>query len=655
MKKKTMLRLLAAALLLMLISCLGAYAIQTDMGNIRVMDVKIPMPQGETLRVLIHKPASATRDNPAPCVITSHGYHATLETQDITSIELARRGFVVFNMDTYSAGDSSGTVEEYGYNRSYYGLGMLQLVDYVHDNIDYIDPDRIGITGHSTGGRNVAFTLDAYGRNEHGKVYTGQPEDGSDYTTKVSSALILAFFPDRYLLSNLPSGVNVGINFARYDEGATVQVTKVDGYQWPDMTVSPEAKFFINQTAPGTFTMDTVISVDESTGKDKVELSGYDNSQKVEIGKYYGSISDGTMRVVYNPNTSHQWQFFSAKNASITNQFFMDTLGAPNPISAGNQLWFVKECFNALGIVGFFLFLLPFACLLMKTPFFAGIQQEAPAPRPRPTDTKGKLVSAISLVLLAVIPGITVMPVFSKLAYGMIFTNAVANNSTDFFPQPGPNAIVIWALVNGLAAVVIFALGYLIYGKKHGDGPDNWGVKTTWANVGKSALLAILVTGVAYGFVLLADLFFTVDFRFWSFAIRAAEGNILALVPHYLPFMLVFWLATSFMVNASARTECKKEWHNTALCVVVNVIGLVALVVIQFAVLFSTGVAMWYANRAWVNICLIIPFIPMMIVGTVLLRKCFKKTGTIYFGAFLMALVSTLIMVANANTILRIR
>ena len=60
MKKKTMLRLLAAALLLMLISCLGSYAIQTDMGNIQVMDVKIPMPQGETLRVLIHKPASAT-------------------------------------------------------------------------------------------------------------------------------------------------------------------------------------------------------------------------------------------------------------------------------------------------------------------------------------------------------------------------------------------------------------------------------------------------------------------------------------------------------------------------------------------------------------------------------------------------------------------
>lgn len=655
MKQKTMLRLLAAALLLMLISCIGASAIQTDMGNIQVMDVKIPMPQGETLRVLIHRPANATKENPAPCVVTSHGYHATLETQDITSIELARRGFVVFNMDTYSAGDSSGTVEEYAYNRSYYGLGMLQLVEYIYNNIDYIDKERIGITGHSTGDRNVAFTLDAYGRNEHGKVYADQPKDGSEYSTKVSSALILAFFPDRYLLSNLPSGVNVGINFARYDEGATVQVTKVDGYQWPDMTVSPEAKFFINQTAPGTFTMDTSVTTDSETGKDAVELSGYDNNEKVEIGKYYGNIDDGTMRVVYNPPTSHQWQFFSAQNATITNQYFMDTLGAPNPIAANNQLWFLKECFNALGLVGFFLFLLPFACLLMRAPFFAGIRQDVPAPRPRPTDIKGKLVSIVSLILLAVLPGITVMPVFSDLAYGKIFTNAVTNNSTDFFPQPGPNAIIIWALVNGLAAIAIFVISYFVYGKANGDKPDNWGVKTTWARVGKAALLAFLVTAVAYGFVLLADLFFTVDFRFWSFAIRAAEGNILALVPRYLPFMLVFWLAASFMVNANARTECKKEWHNTALCVAVNVIGLVGLVIVQFAVLFTTGTAMWYANRAWVNICLIIPFIPMMIIGTIILRKAFKHTGTIYFGAFLMALVSTLIMVANANTILRIQ
>ena len=640
------------SLILILTSCIGASLIQTDFGNVTVTDVRIPMPHGETLRALVHRPATATKENPAPAVITSHGYHATLETQDITSIELARRGFVVFNMDTYSAGNSSGTTIPYGESRSYYGLGMLQLVDYVHDNIDYVDPDRIGITGHSTGGRNVAFTLDAYGRNEHGLEYVGQPDDASDYETKVSSALILAFFPDHYLLNNMPSNVNVGINFARYDEGATVQVTKVDGYQWPDMTVSPEAKFFINTTTPDAFSLKTDAAIDPETGHNDVALSDWDNGEKVEIGKYYGSIEDGTMRVVYNPNTSHQWQFFSKRNSTITNQFFMDTLGAPNPIAADNQLWFLKEVLNAVGLVGFFLLLIPLATVLMKTPFFGTLLQPAGPARPAPATVRSKLVFVISLILLAVIPGFMVMPAFSKIAYGMIFTNSATNSSTDFFPQPGPNAIIVWAVLNAIIAIVIFAVGYFINGKESKDGSVKQGLCLKWCSLGKSLLLAFIVTCCAYLTVLFADRFFKTDFRFWSFAVRAADGNILRLWWHYVPFMLIFWLATSFMVNISARIQVKRPWTNTAMCVLVNTIGLIGVVVIQFAVLFSTGLAAWYANRAWVNVCLIIPFIPMMAIGTVILRKAYERTGTIYLGAFIMAFVSTLVSVSTANAIL---
>ena len=643
---------IALALVLILVSCIGAGLIQTDFGNVTITDVRIPMPDGETLRVLVHRPSTATQDNPAPCVITSHGYHATLETQDITSIELARRGFVVFNMDTYSAGSSSGTTVSYNDSRSYYGLGMLQLVDYVHDNIDYIDPDRIGITGHSTGGRNVAFTLDAYGRNEHGLEYVGQPDDASDYETKVSSALILAFFPDHYLLNNMPSGVNVGINFARYDEGATVQVTKVDGYQWPDMTVSPEAKFFINTTSPDTFTLTAESAINPDNGHNDVTLSGWDNNEKVEIGKYYGSIDEGTLRVVYNPNTSHQWQFFSATNASITNQFFMDTLGAPNPIAADNQLWFLKEVFNAVGLAGFFLLLIPLATLLMETPFFASLARSAGPAHSLPATGRGKAVMAVSLVLLTVIPGLTVMPAFSDIAYGMIFTNAATNNSTDFFPQPGPNAIIVWAVINAVLAIAIYVIGRLIAGREKGEKLFGEGLRIRWADLGKAALLAFLVMVAAYGTVLFADRFFKTDFRFWSFAVRAADGNILRLWWHYVPFLTVFWLAASFMVNVSARYQVKRPWTNTAMCIAVNTLGLIGLVAIQFIVLFSTGVAAWYMNRAWVNICLIIPFIPMMAIDTVVLRKAYERTGTIWLGGFLMAFVSTLVSVSTANAIL---
>ena len=85
---------------------------------------------------------------------------------------------------------------------------------------------------------------------------------------------------------------------------------------------------------------------------------------------------------------------------------------------------------------------------------------------------------------------------------------------------------------------------------------------------------------------------------------------------------------------------------------VVNTIGLIGLVTLQFFVLFTTGLAAFYTNRAWVNICLVIPFIPMMAIGTVVLRKAYQRTGTIYLGAFIMAFVSTIVSVSTANTIL---
>ena len=172
------------------------------------------------------------------------------------------------------------------------------------------------------------------------------------------------------------------------------------------------------------FKLDADIQVNESTGKEDITLSGYDNEEKVEIGHYYGSIEEGTMRVVYNPVISHQLQFFSKTNAAITSQFFMDTLGAPTPIPAADQTWFLKECLNGLGVLGFFLFLVPFAGLLLETPFFASIIQPLQETPQAVAGKKNKLLSLGSKVLLAVIPGITVMPVFTGLVYGKIFTNA---------------------------------------------------------------------------------------------------------------------------------------------------------------------------------------------------------------------------------------
>lgn len=195
------------------------------------------MPNGESLSVLVYKPKSVTKETPAPCVVTSHGYFNSKEMRDITSIELARRGFVAFSTDIYHHGRSSGTNETYLYNREYYGLGMHDLVEYIHDQIDYVDNTKIGVTGQSTGGRMVSYLLDAYGRNwkiaisiTEGAHYQGEPSDVDRYATKISSALIVANFPVPYLLENIPQGINVGITMGYYDEGAPMMLTKIPDY-----------------------------------------------------------------------------------------------------------------------------------------------------------------------------------------------------------------------------------------------------------------------------------------------------------------------------------------------------------------------------------------------------------------------------------------
>ena len=58
----------------------------------------------------------------------------------------------------------------------------------------------------------------------------------------------------------------------------------------------------------------------------------------------------------YNPNITHPWAHFSKRVVDSSVQFFEDSLGAPNPINGNNQIWQIKVVFNALGLVGFIMF-----------------------------------------------------------------------------------------------------------------------------------------------------------------------------------------------------------------------------------------------------------------------------------------------------------
>ena len=102
---KKAVRLLCIAIVLVLISCIGASILQTDFGHVQITKITIPTDNGKWISGNLFRPVNASAENKVPLVITSHGYLNNNQMQDITAIELSRRGIAVIAMDAYFHGE----------------------------------------------------------------------------------------------------------------------------------------------------------------------------------------------------------------------------------------------------------------------------------------------------------------------------------------------------------------------------------------------------------------------------------------------------------------------------------------------------------------------------------------------------------------------
>ena len=129
-----------------------ASLIQTSWGEVQVNSIKVPTQNGQWVVADLFKPNSANVDNPAPLVIVIPGFQRSKETLSNISIELARRGIVSISIDPYAQGNSSSSFSKRAATKE--GYGMFALVDYIYNtpNLNYIDKNKIGVTGHSAGG-----------------------------------------------------------------------------------------------------------------------------------------------------------------------------------------------------------------------------------------------------------------------------------------------------------------------------------------------------------------------------------------------------------------------------------------------------------------------------------------------------------------------
>jgi len=614
--KKNWGKLLSIALVLCLVGAFGASLIQSDFGNVEITDVVIRTSAGEYTGYLF-VPESATAENPAPAIVTSHGYLNNREMQDLNYVELARRGYVVFAQDAYNHGNSGVLQDGVGSDVQHSTAGMVDAVEYLY-TLNFVDTTRIGVTGHSMGGGYSNATAAYYSGLEREALAKGVTVEEAKALNKVAACLIVGNYPLALSKSEDTTGAggylcDLGIVAGQFDEFYTGMS---DNYGYELLT---------SENTKNLVAVQTGIALDAAA----------------EEGKFYTNEDNGYILALYNPAEFHALNHFSPATVGHVVDFFEETLGAPNPMPANNQTWWIKEAFNLVGLIGFFGAIVPIAALMLELPFFASLKAKKHIVVPAFEGKKAKNKYMRINILNGVICAILILPLLLIGYVGLL--NA-------FLPQDTTGGIAFWTLGCALIGRWMLRIGN---GKLKGRG-EEFGIVVPKGTRRRTLLLALAVVAATFMLVFIADYVFMTDFRIWTLDIRVFDFSKIIVALKYLPFFLVFYLINSL----SCSRNNFEDWSETKQILVTigfNILAPTIFLLVTYVPVIFTKMTifgglpgMLVAIGALIPI-LIIPIVPILGIAGYLNIKLQKLTGNIWLAGFVNALLITMITVANTS------
>jgi hypothetical protein len=607
---------------------LGAYFVHTSGGNVKITDMTYVTEDGARMSALLYVPDSVSVENPAPAIVSCHGYNNTREVQDINAVELSRRGYVVIAIDEYDHGGSSFPDPRINKGVAV-DMGAYPALQYL-GTLPYVDAKRIGMVGHSMGGSTVQFGAI--------KAYAKQEKNPAIIVPKAVMPTSQAFIPNKevtaILLGKYP--VNVGIVFGQYDEWAENMWNVPRG---SDINISKKA-----------------IAGMGFSGAEYGAYYVFGNNKKLTREEAIAAAAEGKLRVIFQPQIEHPKLHFSTVAVGYILDYFDITLkGGKEAMPATDQTWPWKQFFTLLVMVGFFLFIIPFALLMLEIPYFKTIIQTEPVAPSIVTTAKDKLVYWI-IFIICLLPApllfnwATGYPIGIKSMNRYVPTVFPLNS---YFQMPCINGTVLLMLLVGAILLAIFIGTYFLFMKKNNVTFDNLGVRMSGGNIGKSILLALIVFVATYSLLVIADFFFLSDARFWVFSIKTLTPIKFFVLLKYLPFFLFFYLIISLLLNSFTRIRGASETTNIVLMILATITGLATLTILDYTWLFSTGIKLFpyvpfppkmtsaLAGLFVWNFLFILP------LAAVSARLLFRKTGSIWLGGFVNSLIVTLFSISN--------
>ena len=599
--------LIALASLVLLFSYLASLFL-TSFGSVEVKSLRLDTQNGQYIIYDLYKPKTATKDSKAPFIAIIPGFQRSKEALSNIAIELSRRGYVIALIDPYAQGLSSASLSTRAATTE--GYGMFALVEHIHSGaFEFVDTNKIGATGHSMGGNAAIKGADFFGKQATEK----------NIKSKLDSVYVSGYVLTlrNNILRNSRS--NMGVSYALYDEGAFRN--ELSGWDSANMKIAPESLRVVNNILP----------TDQQI-------------EEVDLGKYYGSKENNTLRVIFNEPVLHPFQPYNFEATSNQLDYFEKVFGAPKYINSVNQIWHWKEIFTLLNMVLALIMLIPLTKLLLSFNFFSSISKNIPAPLNTPKRA-GKIIFWSIFFISALIACVTFIPMVEVAK--VLFEDAANRKLTWFFPQRMNNPVMLWAAFNGALGIIIFYLSYKLFEKKNGVISESWCLKINKNDFFKTIILAFVIFSTFYIFLYINYYLFHVDYRFWFMGVRIFQPEMLIVLMMYFPLFFIFFFSNSLRVNGAMRFKDQPEWLSMLIAGFANSLGLMLIIIIQYFAFFKTGTVFWTTN--WLSVNLLFGIVPMMFILPYFNRIFFNMTGRIYLGPLITCLI--FIMILSTNTV----
>jgi len=560
--------------------------VQTDFGKVKVSNVIYENYNGIPVRAKLLRPVEAAPENPMPGVVYIHGYQNNRETSDAYSLELARRGVVVLNIDAIGRGNSGipNDVDDPDFDETYGGRTSLEYLK----SLPYVNAGSVGLLGHSLGAE---------------MVYKIALEDPS-----VDALVISGFAYNQDASASDPN--NMLMIFGKWDEYRD-RMTGTRDFEAEWMS-TPQTQ--------------AVIPVEDP-----------------QFGVTYGNFEDGTARRVYMPRSIHIQESHHEGAIAEAVTWIRESLQPPqvNWIDANSQIWQIKEAATLIAMLAGFASLLPLGLLLLRTRLFSAIQGPVAGEYACTNKEYFKYAGINGLLMWLYLPlifalfGLHVYVVRIDKLFPMMLVNGVVwwfllINVIGFFIFRG------WYKRRSRETGLTLAeLGISYRGDRFG---------LDWNKLGLTVLLAAILFLFAYASEHILEQIFVVDYRFvFPFASDLTAYRALMFLI-YFPFLLISFIFLATFIHGILRRPHKDSWWKTFLnWSVINtltlIVPLILFMLIQYIPLFVSGAIPFVGPGGFLaNFTMsLFHIIGVLILVTPLSTWFYQLTGKIYLGAFLNA------------------